>query len=105
MDSAISSGGDWIRHPSDKVLPSSGEYASYTTYSVEAPVGRTTVPDAMGNTVTPGTDVVTCLSCHVAHASDYPDLLRWDYSTMNAGGGENTSGCFVCHTEKDTSGS
>ncbi|RLB81298.1 MAG: hypothetical protein DRH17_09580 [Deltaproteobacteria bacterium] len=101
-------GGDtsspFTRHPSDIVLPSSGEYAAYTTYSVEAPVGRTTVPDSIGNTVYPGSDVVTCLSCHVAHASDYPDMLRWDYTTMIAGSGENTSGCFVCHTTKDTGG-
>lgn len=99
----------FIRHPTDIVLPPDGEYASYVTYSVEAPVGRTNITTVntagVNNVVTPGTDVVTCLSCHSAHATNYPDLLRWDYGTMIAGGGDNTSGCFVCHTEKDTSGS
>lgn len=97
-------GGDAIspftRHPTDIVLKNSGEYAAYTTYSVEAPVGRTSVPASMSGTVTPGTDVVTCLSCHFAHASNYDDMLRWDYSTMVAGGG-GSGGCFTCHTEKN----
>jgi predicted CXXCH cytochrome family protein len=95
--------GPFTRHPTDVVLPDdvSKEYKDYTSYSVEAPVGRTTVPDAPSGTVTPGTDVVTCLSCHAAHATNYPDLLRWDYTTMIAGGGSNTTGCFTCHTQKD----
>ena len=91
----------FIRHPTDIVLPSDGEYASYETYSVEAPVGRTTVPGSMSSAVVPGTDVVTCLSCHAAHASNYPDLLRWDYNAVIAGAGSNGTGCFVCHTSKD----
>ena len=98
-------GGDasspFTRHPSDIILKASGEYAAYTTYSVEAPVGRTTVPELISSDVIPGTDVVTCLSCHMAHASNYPDLLRWDYNAIIAGGGSNGTGCFVCHTSKD----
>ena len=91
------SNGQWIRHPSDILLPQTGEYNGYPTYSVEAPVGYTDVSDP-----TRATAVVTCLSCHRAHGSDYPDMLRWDYTGMNAGGGTNTTGCFTCHTEKDT---
>ncbi|TSA13704.1 MAG: hypothetical protein D4R73_00455 [Deltaproteobacteria bacterium] len=52
-------------------------------------------------TVAAGIDIVTCLSCHRAHASAYPDILRWDYSTMIANGGSLSTGCFVCHTTKD----
>ena len=93
----------FIRHPNDIVLPASGEYKNYTTYSVEAPIGRTTVPASASSVVTPGTDVVTCLSCHMAHASPYPDMLRWDYSKMNAHqSGDINTGCFTCHTAKDT---
>ena len=98
-------GGDTIssftRHPTDIVIKNSYEYQYYTSYSVEATVGRTTVPDAMSSTVSPGTDVVTCLSCHAAHGTDYPDILKWDYDGMIAGGGGNTGGCFTCHTTKD----
>jgi hypothetical protein len=96
-------GGDTVspftRHPSDVVLPATGEYSAYTIYSVEATVGRTTVLDSISNIVQPGIDVVTCLSCHGAHATDYPDILKWDYSTMVAGGG-GSGGCFTCHTQK-----
>jgi hypothetical protein len=89
------------RHPTDVVLPSSGEYAAYTSYSVEAPVARSSVPDSISNTVTPGSDVVMCLSCHKAHATDYPDMLRWDYDTMIAGDPTKSGGCFTCHTTKN----
>ncbi len=94
----------FIRHPTDLALKTSGEYAAYTTYSVEAPVARTgAVPTTPSATVTPGSDAVMCLSCHAAHATDYPDMLRWDYTKMvahNAGTAAGT-GCFVCHTTKD----
>ena len=89
------------RHPSDIALPATGEYASYTSYSVEAPVARNSVPSSPNGAVVPGSDVVMCLSCHGVHATDYPDLLRWDYTGMVAGSGSNTSGCFVCHSTKD----
>ena len=99
----VDSGGDgiWLRHPSDIVIPNSGEYATYTTYNIDAPVGRVTVPATANNVVTPGTDVVTCLTCHFAHGSDYPDLLRWDYNVIVADGGSSTEGCFICHSTKD----
>jgi predicted CXXCH cytochrome family protein len=97
-DDAIS---PFVRHPTDLSLPGTGEYAAYTVYSVEAPVARTAgVPAASGSTVIPGTDAVMCLSCHRAHASNYPDMLRWDYTNMIAGSG-NTGGCFTCHSTKD----
>lgn len=87
------------RHPTDVDLPSTGEYSAYIAYSIEAPVARPTVYSAPGGTVTPGTDVVMCLSCHGAHATNYPDILKWDYTTMIAGGG-GSGGCFTCHTQK-----
>ncbi|MFC1513206.1 cytochrome c3 family protein [Thermodesulfobacteriota bacterium] len=47
--------------------------------------------------------VVMCLSCHRAHGSEYPDMLRWDYNTMivNDEQGATGTGCFVCHSSKD----
>ena len=102
LDNIQDSGSAWIRHPTDVVIPNSGEYQYYTTYSVEAPAGRTYVPGSPSSTVTPGDDVVTCISCHMAHGSDYDDILRWDYTGMIAGGGGAIGqGCFVCHTQKD----
>jgi predicted CXXCH cytochrome family protein len=89
---------------SDYALPSKTEYAAYTLYDPNAPIARTNLTVADNSVVAPGsgTDVVACLSCHVAHGSDYAGMLRFDYATMIAGSGENGTGCFVCHTTKDT---
>lgn len=87
----------WLRHPTDILLPQTGEYAGYnpeTNYSVEAPVAWTDPSNPSRATA-----VVMCLSCHRVHGSPYADILRWDYGTMLAGG-TNTGGCFTCHTLK-----
>jgi hypothetical protein len=34
---------------------------------------------------------VFCLTCHRAHASPWPDSMRWDYS-------QSARGCLECHT-------
>jgi len=101
-----STGSPWLRHPTDVDLPGTGEYASYNPdnsnqYSVEAPVGRSTVLAASSSTVTPGTDIVTCISCHRAHGSAEPDILRWTYANIQAGTGTSDTGCFTCHTAKN----
>jgi len=97
--------GLWIRHPSDAFLPGgTTEYAFYTTYSTEAPVARESLAGGVSGTVVPdgATDMVMCLSCHRAHGSPYPDMLRWDYDRQIAGGGgDDGTGCFTCHTAKD----
>ena len=89
----------FTRHPTDVILPGSGEYAAYINYSTLAPVARQTpVPDNMSASVGAG-DVVMCLSCHGAHATDYYKILRWDYkSTMLA---TAISGCNICHTSRN----
>jgi hypothetical protein len=93
----------WIRHPSDAVIPATGEYAGYTVYDPLVPVARPAL-SAVSDAVTPGTDMVMCLSCHRAHGSPYPDMLRFPYSGMQAGGGgADGTGCFKCHTQKDGS--
>ncbi len=107
-DSSYAAGSDpWRRHPTDIELPATGEYSAYNpdnggNYSIETPVGRTTL-EAAADTVTPGTDnaIVICMSCHRAHGSDQPDLLRFDYSSIQAGTGTVDSGCFNCHTTKN----
>lgn len=96
----------FVRHPTDILIPNDAEYSAYTGYSVLAPPGRPIAGIAgASNTVTPGTDMVTCISCHVSHASQYPDMLRWDYTTeciSEVGDGARPNcGCFVCHTLKD----
>ena len=77
--------------------------SAYKGYKLSAPVARLKVPHGVISSVAPGSDVVMCLSCRVAHASNYPDMLRWDYSTMIAGKGGIASGtsCFACHNTKE----
>jgi len=105
---------EWIRHPSDAVIPNTAgsEYANafeangtgFGIYDPNVPVARPNFTDFTGpkSTVAIGTDMVMCLSCHRPHGSPFDDLLRWDYGNMLAGGGSNTTGCFACHTKKDT---
>jgi len=93
-------GSSWLRHPSDVILPITGEYGDYdpiNNYSNDAPVAYLdpSNPDRTSA-------VVMCLSCHRAHGSPYPDMLRWNYNEQIAGGGGVTgTGCFRCHTQKD----
>lgn len=90
----------FLRHPSDLIIPNSGEYATAFNlqYDPFVPVARPSVPSAPDPNVDPGTDMVMCLSCHRAHGSPYDALLRWDY--------KNTTlsvafyGCGQCHTSK-----
>ncbi|MDO8282733.1 MAG: cytochrome c3 family protein [Thermodesulfovibrionia bacterium] len=96
----------FIRHPTDIVLPSDigREYAAYTAYKVSAPVAKPLAAlTGISGVVNPGTDIVMCLSCHKAHATDFPDMLRWDMNDMVVGttGPAAGTGCFACHTEKD----
>lgn len=89
------------RHPTDIVIKDSDEYAvANRTYNADAPVGRTTVPASVITGAT-ANDVITCLSCHAAHASNYTDMLRWNYPNDFVAGGGGSGGCFACHTEKD----
>jgi len=97
----------WIRHPSDFVIPDSGEYADMsTTYStlspVARPVGFAWASNSPSSNVIAG-DMVMCLSCHRPHGSPNDDLLRWPYADMIAGGGGglDNQGCFYCHVTKD----
>lgn len=103
----LSSGGEWIRHPSDFSIPNSGEYASMNTlYNPEIPVARTdadmtALNGKPGTVITKGTDMVMCLSCHRPHGSPYDDMLRWKYADMVAGDNTKSGGCFACHTTKN----
>ncbi len=107
----------WFLHPTHLALAdtdSGKEYHNYNDgngYSPFAPVARD--PDRLASMTGPDANVyvavgttdgdqVMCLSCHRAHGTPYNDMLRWDYSTCNAGtGSPSTCGCYVCHTTKD----
>ena len=101
----------WFRHPTGIVLPKTGEYMNYNPavslpadkkevriYNPDAPVARPIIPESASETVKLGTDIVTCLSCHVAHGSPNESMLRWDYDAIFSG--EAGGGCLICHTGK-----
>ncbi len=90
--------GPWRRHPTDVALPAGGEYIAYTTFDPAVPVGRASIPGSSGDGMSDA--IVICLSCHRAHGSDQPDLLRFNYDNMISGS-SNTGGCFTCHSSKN----
>ena len=95
--------GNWIRHPSDAVIPSDGEYTELGFYDPDVPIARPDLAAIGDPAIIESGDMVMCLSCHRAHGSPYPDALRWDYTHMKAGDGGDASGtgCFKCHSDKD----
>jgi predicted CXXCH cytochrome family protein len=94
----------WIRHPSDVVMPNSPPFDGVTTFNPMVPVAKPSfaagLPAASG-TVTPGTDIVFCLSCHTAHASEFPSMLRWDYNTCFGSDPGHECGGYTCHNDHD----
>ncbi|MFH1701909.1 MAG: hypothetical protein ABIB41_00580 [Nitrospirota bacterium] len=99
-ETATNTASPWLRHPTDILLNTGDEVTDYNdptdTYNIKAPVARVTL-SAPSSTVTESSDVVMCLSCHVAHASPNKDLLRFVYDdTMTITGGS----CLTCHTGK-----
>jgi len=97
----------WVRHPTDFDMghtdPTS-EYRGYgggtNAYVLAAPVASVDVSAVLATVTFNNDTIVTCISCHRAHGTPYDDLLRWDYSSISAGGG-GSGGCFECHTTKN----
>ncbi|MEN8135560.1 MAG: hypothetical protein ABFS18_08510, partial [Thermodesulfobacteriota bacterium] len=98
----------WLRHPTNVRFPTDGEFdwvnVESVAYNTDIPVAR----GQMDRANIRGNDQVMCLSCHKAHASNYPNSLRWDYDAviahdpLLANAGETTvGGCFFCHRTKD----
>jgi len=88
----------WQRHPTDVEIPSDwtiGDEGNFLTASdyKNNPVGY-------DNAVDTGQRKTTCLSCHRAHGTDNNDLLRWVYSTQEAGSNTVTYGCLGCHDKQ-----
>ncbi|HFC97551.1 MAG TPA: hypothetical protein ENJ40_03700 [Thermosulfurimonas dismutans] len=114
----------WVRHPVDfalsQAVTSSDNYTQYPNpnlftsvsavgqYFPDVPLGNTAYGFPVNNNGTVSStvnftgndDIVLCLSCHKAHASPWPDMLRWDYSACTAGNQNGNCGCFACHTNK-----
>ncbi|WP_162148578.1 cytochrome c3 family protein [Desulfuromonas sp. TF] len=92
--------GAFLRHPSDYVLPTGGEFEDMTTYNVNTKVARQDITGGQSASVTAGSDMVMCLSCHGSHATPYRHMLTFDYDAQVAGNGDPGDGCLACHTSK-----
>ncbi|HFC98380.1 MAG TPA: hypothetical protein ENJ40_08005 [Thermosulfurimonas dismutans] len=111
-------GSPWLRHPTDYDLGNTdpgSEYRDYPgvligqtingvtytqgTYAPEVPLGSTNVANATSTITFGGGAIITCLTCHRAHATPYAKSLRWDYWGWPGNGKLN--GCNACHTTKD----
>jgi len=89
------SAGAWIRHPTDQAIPSA--WSANVDYN-NNPFGFANLADAdPGAAYTSANASVVCVSCHRAHGTANADILRFDYATQVAGGG-NSVGCLGCHT-------
>lgn len=106
---ATSMSSPWVRHPTDIDMRHTDyddtEYAAYS-YSFQAPAALSSLPDTLDGSSYDDEAIVTCISCHRAHGSEFDDLLRWSYAGMIAGPAGTTGqatgeGCFICHTAKD----
>lgn len=95
----------WQRHPTDYALFSGGagwDSSLVDIHADDAPVGlidisgkTTTTNYYTGGAIDTTNTAVICLSCHRAHGTVNNDILRWDYSTIQAGGERNA--CLSCH--------
>ncbi len=93
----------WRRHPSDIAFSTihnygGSEYQEYIEYSLEAPVAY--FNPTGGERTVDMDSILMCLSCHRAHASPYPDTLRWDYDSMISYTNTSGTGCLTCHPGK-----
>ncbi|MDY6933981.1 MAG: cytochrome c3 family protein [Spirochaetota bacterium] len=84
----------WIRHPTDVDIPGTWAIGDETNDLTRSDYKNNPV-GFVGGTET-GERRATCLSCHRAHGTANNDLLRWDYGTQVAAGG-NAYGCLGCH--------
>lgn len=93
----------WLRHPADISFNSvhggfaHSEYEGYAKYDLDTPVAYD--KPTGGEEAVNSNSVIMCLSCHRAHASPYPSILRWDYSRIT-NTGKFLRGCLACHTRK-----
>lgn len=94
----------WYKHPTDIAFGAIhgnyaySEYQDYTVYSLEVPVAYEN-PTGKEQKVDENS-IVMCLSCHRAHASPFPDILRWDYTKITIQNDLSGQGCLKCHTRK-----
>ena len=107
-DPEVGDGEYWIRHPT--AVPMYTEGGNINVISIVEAFGNSydyeyplETMNGQANTsnnwiLSESEDGITCLTCHKAHASEYPDALRWDNSQEEEL--EPGVGCRRCHVEQ-----
>jgi hypothetical protein len=93
------------RHPTDVALPAAWTEAidydatpfAFTSTAADWAAVTTTAAYPAEGTLTDGYRVA-CVSCHRSHGNAANDMLRFTYSSMNAGNATNNGGCENCHS-------
>ncbi len=96
-DTDINDGSDWIRHPTAEPLPTAyiTAYGTTSDYTYPLETNNTGASTSTEWTLTQGSEAVTCLSCHKAHATNYANATRWDNAAASGSG----TGCNKCHAK------
>ncbi|MFH1673226.1 MAG: cytochrome c3 family protein [Pseudomonadota bacterium] len=91
----VGTGSPWIRHPTDVAIPTTWAIGN-TGYTPDGDDYKHNPVGYDNATFSITAKRATCLSCHRAHGTANNDLLRWAYSTQDAGSGI-AYGCLGCH--------
>ncbi len=87
----------WIRHPTDVSIPTDWTIGS-AGYVLDGDDFKHN-PVGYDGAVVSTDRKATCLSCHRAHGTENDDLLRWAYTTQDAGS-TTAYGCLGCHDKQ-----
>lgn len=92
----------FVRHPTDYALDATMlASASVVVDYVNTPFGYSNLAGLSTTVALTKTNAsVACVSCHRAHGSAQPDILRFDYATQIAGSKTSTIGCVNCHVNQ-----
>ena len=114
IGAAGSFGSPWVRHPVDVDMgPLAGagtEYGSYGDggagiYNVRTPLASEDVSGRLSSVTLGGSGnnaIITCVTCHRAHGSEWDYSLRWKYYAWPDGSDTDAyNGCGDCHTAKN----
>ncbi|MBU0673829.1 MAG: hypothetical protein KJ950_04230 [Proteobacteria bacterium] len=86
----------WTRHPTDVSLTTmdvaTQPYGYVANYNANADTDLLPL-----GTAGAATDMIMCVTCHVAHGSANDKLLSFDYTAVQAGDATNSGGCESCH--------
>lgn len=98
-DTNVGDGTDWLRHPTGTALKPAyaASYGASTDFAYPIVTSSTAASTTAEWSLAAGESFVFCLSCHQAHASQYPNALRWDPTSGSGGTAGDRSKCGKCH--------